>query len=101
MTDTIRKSVTANRLADGAVVYLAVGGIWSSDINRARIARDEAAAAALLAEGEAAAARQVVVLPYLFDLAGEDGALRPARLREVIRARGPTTGSSLRHREAA
>jgi hypothetical protein len=100
MSEHFFKALTANRLGDGAVVYLTEAGDWSTDINAARIAADQATADALLARGEAAAAAQIIVLPYLFDLAGETGALRPARLREAIRAAGPTTGSSL-HRRAA
>jgi hypothetical protein len=100
MSDAFRKAVTANRLADGAVVYLTASGGWSAEIDDCRVAADEGEAASMLALGEEAAARQFVVGPYLFDLAGDDGALRPARLREAIRARGPTTGSSLRFHAA-
>lgn len=77
------KVVTANRLRDGRVVYLAADG-WSEDI----------ADASLLSEEEArAVASPEVVEPYLIEVA--DGSRRPVRRRERIRAAGPTVQTAL------
>ena len=48
--------VSANRLIDGRVVYLARDGGWSESIVDGRTARDEEESTALLAEAEHAAA---------------------------------------------
>ncbi len=82
--------VTANRLGDGVVVYLAAGGAWSERVEEARVARDDEAGAALLAFAEGPEQGIVVVGPYLMEVAAETGAPRPLSNREVIRARGPT-----------
>ncbi|MBU7572923.1 MAG: DUF2849 domain-containing protein [Hydrogenophaga sp.] len=87
------KIVTANRLADGRVIYLAADGAPVDRLDAAGRFDDAAAEAAL-----ARAARQpaVFVNPYLVEV--EAG--RPSgrdRFRETIRARGPTVGHSLGH----
>jgi hypothetical protein len=90
------KSVTANRLSDGVVVYLTAGGEWSEHVGEAAWREDKEAQQALLAEGQAAAEADVVVDPYLIDVAvGEDGRPRPTRNREVIRSLGPTNRTDL------
>ena len=83
--------VTANRLADGAVVFRTAAGGWSTRVVDAALVEGANAAAALEA-GQADARRQVVVGPYLADaVAGPDGP-EPVELRERIRAQGPTVG---------
>jgi len=77
------KAVTANRLADGAVVFRRDDGGWSLRGEEAASAAD---GAGLLAAAERDAAAALVVGPYLIDLA--DG--RPADYRERIRAYGPS-----------
>ena len=85
------KAVTANRLADGAVVYLADDGEWTERIDGARVADGKDATAALLADAERDSALCRVVTPYLIDVSREaNGALRPATYRERIRAFGPS-----------
>jgi len=85
------KILTANRLDDGLVVYLGEGG-WTADIDVARRAHDDGTAAALDYQGRQAAGRNEVADPYLIDLDddadNDEGA--PVRLRETIRANGPT-----------
>ena len=87
MTDRI---LTANRLTDGVVLYLAETG-WTPDIFAARRAGDDGAAAALLADGRAAVARNEVADAYLIEF--EDD--RPVRRREEIRRQGPTVRADL------
>ena len=82
--------VTANRLRDGAVVYLTPNGGWSSAISDAAVARDAAAAERLTAAGNQAAADQVVVGPYLIAVAVKDNRVAPLGTRERIRALGPS-----------
>lgn len=82
--------LTANRLSDGAVVYLTENGAWSEWIAESRIAGDAAASAALLADGLEATDGQVADLPYLIDVTTDEGNLRPLRYRERIRAFGPS-----------
>lgn len=82
--------LTANRLTDGVVVWYDVDGQWSLGIERAEIARDKDAAARLEAIGKQAFAANLVVDVNLIDVEEVDGVIRPLRLRERIRAEGPT-----------
>jgi len=83
--------VTANRLTDGIVVYLAPDGSWVEDIARARIASTENETKAL----EDVAAKSVnackVVAVYPMEVALVDGAVDPLSVREKIRASHRTT----------
>ena len=82
--------VTANRLRDGQVVFLTRSGEWTSDIARAAVARDEAAAQRLLAIGTVAAAESRIVEPYLTAVREDGESIVPVSLRERIRAQGLT-----------
>ena len=82
--------VTANRLGDGAVVYLTGDGEWSEWIAVARVGADDAEAERLMAVAERAVEEPAVVEPYLIEVAVEGETVRPLRYREVIRATGPT-----------
>jgi Protein of unknown function (DUF2849) len=86
--------LTANRLGDGRVVYLGESD-WTSRLEAARLIADDAAAEAAEQAGRAAVAGRLVVEPYLIDVRSETERLAPVRLRERIRAEGPTTGNSL------
>lgn len=83
--------VTANHLASGDVVYLTAQNAWSRSIADAAIAPNAEAGAALLAEAEAQARRNVVVAPYLIPVDPDVTPPRPIQFRERIRAFGPTT----------
>jgi hypothetical protein len=82
--------VTANRLRDGAVVFLTDTAEWTSDIARAAIARDAEAARRLLAIGAVATAESRVVEPYLTAVVEDGDTVAPVSLRERIRAQGLT-----------
>src|SRR5262249_53874555 len=56
--------LTANRLTDGAVVYLTIAGTWTTEIRQSVVAREEKAASALLARGQRDADAAIVVGPY-------------------------------------
>jgi hypothetical protein len=78
--------LTANRLSDGAVVYLAESGVWVERLSLAQIVSDAASAEA---EGKRAQDARLVVGAYLMDV--RTGAqIEPVKMREVIRAAGPS-----------
>jgi glutamate dehydrogenase/leucine dehydrogenase len=78
--------LTANRLRDGAVVYLAADGTWSERIDAAAPAQDEALKALHDIAAQALAANIVVdVAAINVDLS----------LRERIRRTGPTVRPDL------
>ena len=83
--------VTANRLGDGRVVYLADGYLWVEEVGRARVAEDDEAGKALVAIAEKAVADRIVVAPYLIDVKADGDRITPTRYREVLRALGPST----------
>lgn len=91
-TDT--RILTANRLEDGLVLYLAPDG-WTDSPFAARVARTPEDADALLAEGKAAVARNEVADAYLIDFADDGDEIGPVRKREAIRALGPTVRPDL------
>jgi hypothetical protein len=82
--------LTANRLQDGIVVYLTVDGTWSERIDAARVAHSAEEVAALKEQGAHAAARNLVVEPYLAAVSEAGGRLLPARMRERVRVEGPS-----------
>ncbi|RWD66619.1 MAG: DUF2849 domain-containing protein [Mesorhizobium sp.] len=83
------KVLTANRLSDGIAVWYADAG-WAETVGHADIAHDKAAEDRLEAIGAAAAANNEVVDVNLIDVTVIDGLVEPVRLREKIRAAGPT-----------
>ncbi len=85
------KVITANRLLNGDVVWLGENGTWVERITLARIFEGKEAVAEGLAEGAEAEKNQEVVSVYEMDVTLEDGVIVPVRLREKIRAAGPTT----------
>jgi acetyl-CoA carboxylase carboxyltransferase component len=83
--------VTANRLVDGIVVYLASDGSWTEEIERARIASTEEETQALEAQAEKAVKDRIVVAMYAMPVEIKDGAVDPLSVRERIRASHRTT----------
>lgn len=84
------KILTANRLIDGEAVWLAPDHSWIETLDGAEIARDKDAEARLEAIGAEAIRNNRVVDVNLIDVDLVDGAIVPVRLRERIRAAGPT-----------
>jgi len=82
------RAVTANYLDSGIVAFLTPAG-WTTDIAAIAVATDEDGAAALLAQAEKDAARNLVLNPYLIEMAQTPKGWRPTALRELIRAFGP------------
>jgi predicted secreted protein len=82
--------LTANRLTDGVVVWYDKEGQWNEKISGSDVARTKDDAARLEAIGKQAFADNLVVDVNLIDIEEVDGRIRPLRLRERIRAEGPT-----------
>jgi hypothetical protein len=87
MTD---KVLTANRLIDGVAVWLDASGQWIENLQDALVARHPEAVASLEAIGKRDFAQNLVVDVAVVDVQEQDGKLWPIRLRERIRAQGPT-----------
>jgi hypothetical protein len=82
------KALTANRLADGEVVFWNAGQ-WVERFVEAELFADQAAADA--AEARAKAEITLLVDPYLIDVEDADGqGPAPLSYRERLRALGPT-----------
>ena len=88
------QALTANRLRDGQVVFLTRTSGWAGQLAQAALADSDAAAAQLLASGQAAEQRCEVVGPYLIEVRSQDDQIVAAELRERIRATGPTIDGS-------
>jgi hypothetical protein len=82
--------LTANRLHDGLVVFLAADGAWVESIAGAAVAGTPEEAQALQAQGTRASAHNLVVDPYLAEVREIGGRLRPVRQRERVRVDGPS-----------
>jgi hypothetical protein len=83
-------AVTANDLATGTVVFLRHDGRWTDDLLGAETVTTPAAAETLLARAKADHVASRVVEPVLIEVALEGRRPVPVRLRERIRATGPT-----------
>jgi hypothetical protein len=80
---------SANRLADGAVVFLDDAGQWTTRLDRAALARDKPASELLLERARAASF--TVVDPFLVAVIEDgQGHVEPVSLREKIRVSGLT-----------
>jgi Protein of unknown function (DUF2849) len=79
--------LTANRLSDGAVVYWTADGGWAERLETACVVADPSAAEAA---GKQAQERLLVVGAYLMDVRAEASGLAPVKMREIIRAAGPS-----------
>jgi hypothetical protein len=81
--------ITANRLADGAVVYRSAQAGWTTQLAQAAVATTAPAASELLS---AAIADDIgAVGAYVAPVhVNPDGSVHPGNLREIIRHTGPT-----------
>ena len=96
--------LTANRLSDGLAVYWVDPGRWTGDVAEATVLGDAGALAAALSVAQATATgadgKPQVVEIYGISVETPPGATghlapMPVRLRERIRALGPTVGLTL------
>jgi hypothetical protein len=84
------KILTANRLTDGEVVWFGKDGSWADEIGVSEVVGDKDGEARLEAIGKAALDNNEVVDVNLIDVELVGGGIVPQRLRERIRAAGPT-----------
>ncbi|MGH9677167.1 MAG: DUF2849 domain-containing protein [Candidatus Acidiferrum sp.] len=82
--------ISANRLADGIVVYAGRDGAWAERLSHAKVFATKAEAEAGLLVALNDAKRNLVVEPVLVEVAEDLSGLRAITLREAIRALGPT-----------
>jgi hypothetical protein len=83
--------ITANRLTDGIVVYLAADGSWVEDLALAHVAATGDEVRALESEAAKAVAERRVVGTYPMAVAVKDGVPVAISVRERIRAAHRTT----------
>lgn len=81
--------ITANRLADGAVVYRTPEGQWTTDLDSAVVVTTAEAATALLKAAAGEGVLAVGAYPAPVEI-GPDKRIVPGNLRERIRLHGPT-----------
>ncbi|MFL2546230.1 MAG: DUF2849 domain-containing protein [Candidatus Rariloculaceae bacterium] len=82
--------IIASRLVDGRVVFLGEDSRWVDSIEEGVSLETEADTASQAAATDVAIGDCEIVDPYLIDVVIQDGARRPAAIREAIRAFGPT-----------
>ena len=82
--------LTAYGLLTGQVLWLTEDSAWSPRIRDARVSDSDADMAEMEAAGKAAHAAHEVFDIYRVDIAAEPGPPRPIKMRERIRAIGPT-----------
>ncbi|ODA67080.1 hypothetical protein A7A08_01824 [Methyloligella halotolerans] len=85
------RAMTANRLRDGVVVYLATDGRWTEELEEARIAESDEEAKALEEQAKEAIEAREVVGAYTIAVEIEDGVPGAISVRERIRAAHRTT----------
>jgi hypothetical protein len=84
------KVLTANRLSDGIAVWYSPSKGWDVDIATAELVSDAVGEARLTAIGAAAYANNEVIDVNVVDAEFADGKPAATKLRERIRAEGPT-----------
>ena len=85
-----QKAITANRLDDGRVVFLDDLGGWAPTLVEALLLSDGPELDKATAYAKTQHDARIVVEPYPIDVEIIDGLPVPARIRERIRAQGPT-----------
>jgi hypothetical protein len=83
------RMITAQRLADGACVWMDGEGNWLTDIQRAKYV-PEAEGDALLKLAAPGVDKCIVVGPYAIEVSVDGGNVTPIRFREQVRVKGPT-----------
>ena len=85
------KVITANRLADGVVVFFDRNAGWSEDLADARVADGANGVASLEQQAALAPGIEDVVSVYTMEVCLIDGELVPNSMREKIRVAHKTT----------
>ncbi len=82
--------ITANRLTDGAVIWQGSGSGWTARFAEASAIADAGLLAARLEDAKRLEAAGRVIGVYEIEVEGTGSEFTPLRLRERIRAAGPT-----------
>ena len=82
--------ISANRLKDGAVVYLTSSNCWSEQLEDARIVK-ESELDEMQQVGHEAESQNTIVGAYAVEIEKREK-VQPKKLRERIRYLGPTVG---------
>lgn len=82
--------ISANRLGDGIIVFLAKGGNWVESLAGAEIFADKTGAEAGLAAAGAAMAANIIIEITPFDVDITSAGPVPRHIRDRIRSAGPT-----------
>jgi hypothetical protein len=85
--------ITGNSLGEGLVVFQSASG-WTLSIGEAAVYDAKDALDAAITRANADAAANLVVEPYPIEVTREGAKIMPVKLREKIRAEGPTNGHS-------
>jgi hypothetical protein len=86
--------LTGNELISGATVYLDANGVWVEDLQSARVFAKEQVAERDAALAATKATGRVISLE-IEEVLQDGGTIVPKRLRERIRAAGPTAPLTL------
>lgn len=86
----MQQVITASRLRDGAVVFVGSASQWVERLGEAQVFSAGDAATSGLQRAQKDEAANLVLDIYAIDVAERNGVVRPIRLREAIRAEGPT-----------
>ena len=82
--------IIASRLVDGRVVFMDDGADWTDSIEDGVCLETEIETVRRMTAAELAIENCEIVDPYLIEVVGEDGERSPAKIREAIRAFGPS-----------
>jgi hypothetical protein len=86
----MQQVITASRLRDGAVVFVGPDHRWVERLDEAQVFEAGEAATAALHAAQRDEAENFVLDVYAVDVAQRSGVIKPVKLREAIRAQGPT-----------
>ena len=82
--------ITASRLRDGAVVFVGPDSHWVEQLGQAAVFGSGEASGEALKAAQKDEVENLVVDVYAVDVVDQHGVWKPVKLREVIRAQGPT-----------
>ncbi|WP_034992811.1 DUF2849 domain-containing protein [Beijerinckia mobilis] len=82
--------ISANRLSDGLVVYFTTEGAWVVAIGEATIFTDAEAAKSALELARGDVKKNLIVDPFLVEVTTATQSVAAVKLRDTIRAKGPT-----------
>ena len=92
--EQLAKILTANNLMDGSTVYYTASGTWSPHAADSLVASSSESIDKLSKAATDALAANLVISEEIVDIDPGDG-VQPHRLRELIRATGPTVRRDL------